>query len=112
VASTNVETSAVAVTIENLGQGRGSLITVTAIGDDKLEFSFSDECWVEVTDAGGASIYGDLNRTGDSLVIYGTAPFEVLFGKAPAAKLAFNGKPFALARYTSADLTAKVKLGR
>lgn len=112
VASSTVEAPAVAVTIENLGQGLGSVITVTAAGDDKLEFSFSDECWVEVTDAMGESIYGDLNRIGDSLIVYGTAPFEVLFGKAPAAQLVFNGEPFALSRFTSADLTAKVKLGR
>jgi cytoskeleton protein RodZ len=112
VASSVVEKPAVVLTVEKLGQGRGSLITVTATGDDKLEFSFSDECWVEVTDADGESIYGDLNRSGDSLVVYGTAPFEVLFGKAPAAQVAFNGEPFALNRYISADLTAKVKLGR
>ncbi|MFT4719027.1 MAG: cytoskeleton protein RodZ [Candidatus Azotimanducaceae bacterium] len=112
VASDVVDTPAIGITVENLGQGRGSLITVTAEGNDKLEFSFSDECWVEVTDATGESIYGDLNRTGNSLVIYGTAPFDVLFGKATAVQLAFNGEPVALSEHTSADLTAKVKLGR
>jgi cytoskeleton protein RodZ len=112
VASDVVETPAIGITVENLGQGRGSLITVTAEGNDKLEFSFSDECWVEVTDATGESIYGDLNRTGSSLVIYGTAPFDVLFGKATAVQLAFNGEPVSLSEHTSADLTAKVKLGR
>jgi cytoskeleton protein RodZ len=112
VASDVVETPAIGITVENLGQGRGSLITVTAEGNDKLEFGFSDECWVEVTDATGESIYGDLNRTGSSLVIYGTAPFDVLFGKATAVQLAFNGEPVSLSEHTSADLTAKVKLGR
>jgi cytoskeleton protein RodZ len=112
VAADVVETPAIGITVENLGQGRGSLITVTAEGNDKLEFSFSDECWVEVTDATGESIYGDLNRTGSSLVIYGTAPFDVLFGKATAVQLAFNGEPVSLSEHTSADLTAKVKLGR
>jgi len=112
VASDVVETPAIGITLENLGQGRGSLVTVTAEGNDKLEFRFSDECWVEVTDATGESIYGDLNRTGDSLVVYGTAPFDVLFGKATAVQLAFNGESIALSEYTSADLTAKVKLGR
>jgi cytoskeleton protein RodZ len=112
VASDVVETPAIDITVENMGQGRGSLITVTAEGNDKLAFSFSDECWVEVTDATGESIYGDLNRAGDSLVVYGTAPFDVLFGKATAVQLAFNGEPVALSEHTSADLTAKVKLGR
>jgi cytoskeleton protein RodZ len=112
VASENVEASAIDVTIEKRGDGQGSRITVTAVGEDKLEFDFSGECWVEITDADGESIYGDLNRAGDSLVVFGTAPFEVLFGKASAAKLQFNGKSFALSRYTSLDQTARVKLGR
>ena len=101
-----------AVSISKAIQGAGSLITVSAEGDDKLEFSFSDECWVEVSDATGSEIYGDLNRAGDTLVVYGKAPFEVLFGKAPAAQMAFNGKRISLDRYTTTDLTAKIKLPR
>jgi cytoskeleton protein RodZ len=112
VAADVVEAPAIGIMVENMGQERGSLITVTAEGNDKLEFSFSDECWVEVTDATGESIYGDLNRAGNSLVIYGTAPFDVLFGKATAVQLSFNGESVALSEHTSADLTAKMKLGR
>ena len=79
---------------------------------NKLEFNFTDECWIEVFDAVGDQVYGDLNRTGDTLVVVGTAPFRVLFGKAPAAQLVFNGQRVSLDRYTRADLTATIKLPR
>jgi len=98
------------VSISRSRQGDGVLITVTADGDDKLEFSFTDECWIEVADVTGNEIYGDLNRAGDTLIVFGEAPFEVLFGKAPAAQMTFNGRPIPLDRYTARDLTAKITL--
>ena len=85
--------------------------TVDAGGDDELRFEFTDDCWVEIEDADGVSIYGDLNRANDELVVYGVAPFEVLFGKAPAASMVFNGTKIDLARHTTSVDTAKVKVG-
>ena len=101
-----------AASFTRVSQGAGSLITVSTAGDDKLEFNFTDECWIEVFDAVGDQVYGDLNRTGDTLGVVGTAPFRVLFGKAPAAQLVFNGQRVSLDRYTRADLTATIKLPR
>lgn len=87
------------------------VITVEAGGSDQLSFVFSDECWIEIEDAEGHAIYGDLNREGDELVVSGVAPFEVLFGKAPAVTMQFNGQPFDLAPHTTSVDTAKVKVG-
>lgn len=101
-----------AVSFSRVSQGAGSLITVSTAGDDKLEFNFTDECWIEVFDAVGSQVYGDLNRAGDTLVVVGAAPFRVLFGKAPAAQLVFNGQRISLDRFTRADLTATIKLPR
>ena len=101
-----------AASFSRVSQGAGSLITVSTAGDDKLEFNFTDECWIEVFDAAGSQVYGDLNRAGDTLVVVGTAPFRVLFGKAPAAQLVFNGQRISLDRFTRADLTATIKLPR
>lgn len=87
------------------------VVRVMANGQDELRFFFTDECWVEIEDGNGDSIYGDLNRAGDELVVAGIAPFEVLFGKAPAVTLEFNGKPIDLGPHTTAVDTAKVKVG-
>jgi cytoskeleton protein RodZ len=77
-----------------------------------LFFEFSGNCWLEVEDAEGVAIYKDLNRNGDALRITGAAPFSILLGKAPAARLQFNGNTVDIERYTTADDTAKVRLTR
>lgn len=89
----------------------GNLISVVAGGDDELRFFFSDECWIEIEDSAGDSIYGDLNRAGDELVVSGSAPFEVLFGKAPAVTMEYNGVPIDLVPHTTSVDTAKLKVG-
>ena len=87
------------------------VIRVDAGGSDELSFSFTDECWVEIEDGEGHAIYGDLNRSGDQLIVTGLGPFEVLFGKAPAVTMMFNGEPFDLVPHTTSVDTAKVKVG-
>jgi len=87
------------------------VVRVTAGGEQELRFLFSDDCWVEIEDGQGDSIYGDLNRAGDELVVRGIAPFEVLFGKAPAVTLEYNGEPIDLGPHTTSVDTAKLKVG-
>jgi cytoskeleton protein RodZ len=73
---------------------------ITTDGNDRLQFSFTQECWVEIKDAHGANLYGDLSRGGDSLELVGHPPFHILLGNAPAVTLAFNGERVALAPHT------------
>ena len=100
------------ISIQRQTVGDTDYITVDAEGLDQLRFVFSDECWLEIEDADGALIYGDLGRTGDELSVYGDAPFEILFGKAPAVTMEFNGRSVDLASWTASDQTAKVTVGR
>lgn len=86
-------------------------ISVDAGGESELHFTFEDECWIEVEDADGEAIFGDLGRAGDDLTVSGKAPFEVLFGNAPAVTMNFNGERVNLSSRTTADNTAKVRVG-
>jgi len=97
---------------DQVTEGGVEITTISAGGDDELFFQFSDDCWVEVEDAEGVAIYGDLNRGGDALRITGVAPYSILLGKAPGVTLQFNGESVDVARYTTSDDTAKVRLGR
>jgi len=65
---------------------------ITAFGDDLLELSFVDDCWVEVKDLDGRLLYGDLNRAGSSLKLIGRAPFRLLLGYAPGVEMTFNNE--------------------
>jgi cytoskeleton protein RodZ len=86
----------------------GRSLLVDGGGNDELVFAFTDECWIEVSDA-NEQLYGDLNRAGDILTVRGTRDFKVLFGRATAVSMSFNGKAIDLAPYTSPDQTAKVR---
>jgi cytoskeleton protein RodZ len=73
---------------------------ITSDGDDRLKFGFTDDCWVEIKDAQGASLYSDLGKSGDTLELVGRRPFHILLGNAPAATLMFNGERVALSPHT------------
>jgi cytoskeleton protein RodZ len=99
------------VTIERIADDAYQYITVDANGLGQLEFVLTGECWIEIEDGDGDSIYGDLNRENDILTVYGVAPFHILLGRASAVALHFNGDEVDVAKYTTSDQTAKLVLG-
>ena len=109
VASQSLE-SLRAITRELVVENGREVTKISAGGSDELFFEFTDDCWLEVEDAEGVAIYGDLNRSGDALRINGVAPYSVLLGKAPGVSVRFNGETVDVARYTTADETAKLRL--
>ncbi len=63
---------------------------------DRLELTFTDECWLVVTDAQGDVLVTDLIQPGRELNLQGQAPFEVRMGNAHAVQLALNGTAYEL----------------
>lgn len=101
------------VTITSRQDGnKQSIIVRAGAGNDTMAFTFSDSCWVQITDARHQEIYANLNHAGDDLTVYGKAPFVVLLGKAPAVNMTWQGNPVDLPRYTSRDQTAKIRTAR
>jgi cytoskeleton protein RodZ len=78
----------------------GGAHRITSDGNDRLNFAFTDDCWVEIKDAKGSSVYSDLSKSGDALELIGRPPFHILLGNAPAVTLAFNGERVALSPHT------------
>ena len=99
------------VTVTRSASSKYNYITVNAGGFEQLEFAFSGECWLEVTDGDGDDVYGDLNRDGDIVTLYGVAPFRILLGRATAVTLRYNREDVDLSRYMADDETAKVNIG-
>lgn len=100
------------VEIDRVRDGQTQYITVYGGGDGEMEFVFSNECWVQIKDAGNNIIYRDLNRGGDVMTVYGNAPFEVLLGKASVVQMTYQGNPIELARLMTSDQTAIVRTAR
>lgn len=63
---------------------------------DTISFSFTGECWLEVSDARGDVLAADLQSPGSSLQVQGKAPFDVKLGNSPAAKIELNGDSVAI----------------
>jgi cytoskeleton protein RodZ len=81
---------------------------ITADGDEHMTFTFSDDCWLEIRSATGASLYSDLNRTGETLELVGQGPFRILLGYAPGVRLSFNGESVPLAPHTRNNVATLV----
>lgn len=84
-AATAAVTNAVAPSAGNI-LNRGA-------GPDELFFTFSEDCWLEVSNASGRKLFSAVRLAGQGLRVRGTAPFKVVVGNAPAVALAFNGQP-------------------
>ena len=89
----------------------GRFIQVIVDGEDTVVIQTTESCWVEVADATGYLLYGDLNRSGDELEVIGAAPFQILLGKASAAQVRFNGQVVDLEPHTTREFTARLTVG-
>jgi len=65
-------------------------------GSDKLNFFFSDECWVEVSDANGDVLVTELQMKDTQLTLKGQSPFDIKLGNAPAVSLKMNDESVSL----------------
>lgn len=61
---------------------------------DHLYFVFSDECWLEVSDAQGDVLATNLQQPGSRVALMGQAPFKVKLGKVRSATITLNERPF------------------
>lgn len=68
---------------------------------DRLRLSFTEECWLEVTDSRGDVLETDLMQPGQTLELQGEAPFTVKLGNAAGANIQLNGEPFEFDRPAS-----------
>jgi cytoskeleton protein RodZ len=90
------------------GEPAGEVVRIGPDGQDRIELTFSEDCWVEIRDAAGVSRYSGLSRAGSELVLEGDGPLRVLLGYAPGATLAFNGEPVPLQPHTRNNVASLV----
>ncbi len=63
---------------------------------DEIEFTFTEECWLEVSDSSGDVLVADLQPAGGRIVLQGRAPFDVKLGNAPATQIELNNEQITL----------------
>ncbi|MBS1188242.1 MAG: hypothetical protein H6R10_34 [Rhodocyclaceae bacterium] len=69
-----------------------------------LQFSVTEDSWIEVRDRHGKVLFSQLNRAGTEHSVDGRGPFSIVIGNAPGVKLALHGKPVDLATHTQGNV--------
>ena len=81
------------------------------IKTSRLLLEFSEESWVEVTDARGERLAYRLAKAPSRRLLEGVAPFKVFVGYAPGVTVNYNGLPYDLVPHTDGDV-AQLKIGK
>ena len=79
-------------------------------GTVELRFEFSEDCWLEVTDAEDRQLAYRLQQAGDVVRLRGTAPVSVFLGNAEGVRLALDGEAVPV-RPARRDGTARLTVG-
>ena len=66
-----------------------------------LTFSFTNPCWVKVTDVAGSIVFAGLKASGSTLRLSGNAPFNIVLGNVDGTTLAYNDEPVILGAQTN-----------
>ena len=80
-------------------------------GSIELRFEFSEDCWLEVTDAQERQLAYRLYRAGEVVRLRGTAPVAVFLGNADGVRLTVDDAPIAVRPAARRDGTARLTVG-
>jgi len=78
--------------------------------EDTIVLKVAADSWIEIIDANDEKLYFDLARSGDTITVHGTAPFDVLLGFSQGVTVEFNGEYFDQAPYSRSGI-ARFTLG-
>ncbi|NOX75478.1 MAG: DUF4115 domain-containing protein [Gammaproteobacteria bacterium] len=65
----------------------------------RLELEFSEDSWIEITDARGKRLMFHLGKAGTRPTVRGVPPFEVKLGYLPGVRVIYNGEFYDLSRF-------------
>ena len=65
----------------------------------QLKMSFTADCWLDVKDANGKTLFSGLKKANDELVLEGPEPLRFIIGAPMAVNLEYQGKSFDMSRY-------------
>lgn len=73
-----------------------------------LVMEFSGDCWLQVIDATGKSLFSGIQKSGSRLDLAGTAPYKLTIGAPAAVQLQFQGNPVDLSRFIKSNRVARL----
>ena len=85
-------------------------VVSTASLETQMSITFLGDCWTDVSDVRGRSLFLNLGKAGRTVNLSGEAPFNVLFGDAANVRIEINGAPFAIPDSARRGRTAKLTI--
>ncbi|GAB7218361.1 RodZ domain-containing protein [Vibrio comitans] len=66
-----------------------------------IAMSFKADCWIQVQDVNGKTLWTGVKTAGQQLELEGQGPFKFVLGAPEAVSLSISGEPVDLSRYTA-----------
>ena len=82
-------------------------VSAPATGADALNLTFSNDCWLEITDAAGKKLFSGLKRKGETLDLVGHPSYQLKIGAPSAVQIQFQGKPVDMSRFIRTNQVAR-----
>ncbi|WP_166263711.1 RodZ domain-containing protein [Marinobacter caseinilyticus] len=87
-------------TTSNVIDPQVSQVTGVADSQVRLIATFTNDCWVQVTDANGQTLVSSLRRSGGRINVAGQPPLRIVFGAADAVeRVEFSGETVDMSPY-------------
>ncbi|HHO2167448.1 TPA: cytoskeleton protein RodZ [Aeromonas hydrophila] len=108
-ASSAVATTAVAISAATATQPAADTATSEPAKVPQLKMSFTADCWLDVKDAKGKTLFSGLKKANDELVLEGPEPLKFIIGAPMAVNIEYQGKSIDMSRYNNGR-TARLSL--
>ncbi|AWA06231.1 cytoskeleton protein RodZ [Aeromonas hydrophila] len=108
-ASSAVATTAVATSAATATQPAADTATNEPAKVPQLKMSFTADCWLDVKDAKGKTLFSGLKKANDELVLEGPEPLKFIIGAPMAVNIEYQGKSIDMSRYNNGR-TARLSL--
>ena len=83
-------------------------VAAPAADPNALVMDFSADCWLQVTDASGKTLFSGTQNQGGKLNLTGTAPYKLTIGAPAAVQIQYQGKPVDLSRFVKSNRVARL----
>ncbi|GBU11969.1 cytoskeletal protein RodZ [Enterobacterales bacterium] len=83
---------------------------VAGVDANAVAMTFKSDCWLQIDDASGKTLFSGMKKGGESLSVKGTAPYKLKIGAPSAVEIQFQGKPVDLSRFVKSSRVARFTL--
>lgn len=108
VSTDNLQTGATSQAAPTALPTENANVSAPATAADALNMTFSNDCWLEVTDSAGKKLFSGLKRKGETLDLAGHSSYQLKIGAPAAVQIQFQGKPVDLARFIRTNQVARL----